>query len=240
MPDNIPIQSPTLAQKLAKVRSKMGSLSADKVNSEQKYKYISADKILEIGGDFLSKSEITVFPNVTSISFEKVERPVANGQLPKAPRIDATVIMAFTVTDGVENYGAQWIGVGSDYTTPDKAAYKAITSGHKYFLMKLLLIGIGNEDSEHNEEQESEKDSKETELKEEVLALCTEITELGASAREQTVALVKTYTPDGRGNPNTIKDYSKRKELWEKLIALRAVETAKKSNTNTQENKENK
>jgi hypothetical protein len=43
-----------LAQKLAAARAELGSLKPDKTNKDQNYQYISADKILERGGDVLA------------------------------------------------------------------------------------------------------------------------------------------------------------------------------------------
>jgi hypothetical protein len=63
----------------------------------------------------------------------------------------------FVITDGETNLNATWFGRGTDYGAVDKAVYKAVTSGHKYFLMKLLNIGVGNEDSEHDEPQATTK-----------------------------------------------------------------------------------
>jgi hypothetical protein len=67
-------------------------------------------------------------------------------------RYDARVQFCFIVADDESQMELIWPGYGSDYTVPDKAIYKAITSGHKYFLAKLLCIGADNEDSEHETE----------------------------------------------------------------------------------------
>src|SRR5207253_8898342 len=64
-------------------------------------------------------------------------------------RFDSTVHFGMIISDGESQIELPWCGRGSDFSVPDKALYKAITSGHKYFLMKLLNVGVGNEDSEH-------------------------------------------------------------------------------------------
>ncbi len=138
-----------LAGKLAKARQKLGSLQPDKTNKEQNYGYISADKILERAGDVLAEVGVVVIPTVITVDITTVDRPN------KSPRIDALLKMSMNITDGDgDGYTAFWVGIGSDYMTPDKAVYKAITSGHKYFLMKLLNIGVGNEDGEHENGEE--------------------------------------------------------------------------------------
>jgi hypothetical protein len=61
--------------------------------------------------------------------------------------------MSVSDVDGNEKI-VRWTGSGVDYATPDKALYKAMTSGHKYFVMKLFMIGVGNEDGEHENYEE--------------------------------------------------------------------------------------
>lgn len=136
-----------LALKIAKASIEVGKFSADKKNKEQNYEYISADQVLDRAGNALAKVGVVVFPTITGTDIKVVERQG------KTPRIDANVAFEMLVTDGEKEFKAEWVGYGSDYATPDKAIYKAVTSGHKYFLMKLLNIGIGNEDGEHETEK---------------------------------------------------------------------------------------
>lgn len=142
----------TLAGKLAQAILEVGGkLAADKRNQEQRYDYISADKILSIGGQALATQGIVIIPaviasNVESVTYEKLYQ----GKAETKSRYDAAVTFAMTVTDGESSLEFPWIGVGNDYAVPDKAMYKAITSGHKYFVAKLLMIGVGNEDGEHD------------------------------------------------------------------------------------------
>jgi hypothetical protein len=137
-----------LAGKIAKASIEVGAFRADKKNQDQNYAYISADQVLSRAGDALAKQGIAVIPNTVKTTLTTVERPN------KSPRIDAAVEFSMSIRDEDSEITASWIGFGSDYMTPDKAIYKAITSGHKYFLMKLLNIGIGNEDSEHERSRE--------------------------------------------------------------------------------------
>lgn len=141
--------SDTLASKIAKASIEVGSLAADKRNKEQNYDYLSADQILQKAGDALSKNGVVIIPSITFTEIKTTDR----GQ-GKPPRLDAQVSFLMTVTDGAEKHESDWVGFGTDYSTPDKAVYKAITSGHKYFEMKLLNIGIGNEDGEHENGEE--------------------------------------------------------------------------------------
>ena len=217
-----------LAEKLAQVRREMGSLNPDKTNKDQNYKYISADKILERAGDALANAGITIIPSVESKSFDFVER------VGKSSRIDANVVFSFLITDGVTEYKAMWVGNGSDYTSPDKALYKAITSGHKYFLMKVLNIGIGNEDGEH--EEQSGTGTGKTEKNEEPIdeiasAFNAESVKiciaLGGAKNAEVMDIVKSHTPDKTANPNKIKNADKARELLAALTAYAESVTKK-------------
>lgn len=128
-----------------------GRLSADRTNKEQSYDYISADKILSVCGQALSKQGVMVLPQIAEQDTHLFEYTDQYGKARK--RYDSRVDYNFTVTDGETSMMLTWFGMGSDYTVPDKAMYKAITSGHKYFLMKLLCVGAGNEDSEHETDE---------------------------------------------------------------------------------------
>jgi hypothetical protein len=141
-----------LATKIAAASNDVGGkLNPDKRNQDQKYDYVSADKILAVCGQALATQGVVVFPGITKSEIVMTERTG------KSSRYDATIELGITVTDGETEYACAWIGLGSDYMTPDKALYKAVTSGHKYFLMKLLNVGAGNEDGEHEGEPEQEK-----------------------------------------------------------------------------------
>ncbi len=134
-----------LAQKIADASIAVGKFAADKRNKEQGYDYISADQVLAKAGDAIARAGFAVMPGISDVVLTFTERQG------KSPRIDARVEFVMRLTDGETDIQDAWIGYGSDYSVPDKAVYKAITSGHKYYLMKLLNIGAGNEDSEHDE-----------------------------------------------------------------------------------------
>lgn len=143
----------TLIAKLARASAKVGALKTDKTNTAQNYSYISADKILERAGDALAAEGIVVLPSITGESIQEVT--YTDSYSKTKTRHDATVTFLMLITDGEGELKAEWTGRGSDFSVPDKALYKAITSGHKYFLTKLLNIGVGNEDGEHEAENEA-------------------------------------------------------------------------------------
>jgi hypothetical protein len=135
----------SLAKQIAQASAEVGgALATDKVNTEQRYGYISSDKILTVCGQALAKHGVAVFPAVIAEVVEVVEYKQGR------TRYDAAVTFHMHVSGSEgEPMVLPWVGRGSDYSVPDKALYKAITSGHKYFLMKLLNVGAGNEDGEH-------------------------------------------------------------------------------------------
>lgn len=129
---------------IAKAMLEIGSLEADKRNSHDNYDYISSDKILQQVGETLGQLGVIVIPGANSVN---IQQYTYGGD---KSMFSAIVNMTMTVIDGNNTYTVEWVGCGVDYRVPDKAVYKAITSGHKYFLTKMLMIGIGNEDSEHD------------------------------------------------------------------------------------------
>lgn len=135
-----------LATKIAAASEAVGALTTDKRNTQQNYDYISADKILDRVGGALARVGVVVIPAI--VDEEMVAHSTSNGK----ERYDARVTFNMTVSDGETTMEFPWVGRGNDYSVPDKATYKAITSGHKYFLAKLLNVGVGNEDGEHEAE----------------------------------------------------------------------------------------
>ncbi len=140
----------TLVAKIAAASLAVGALAVDKTNTAQNYSYISADKILDRAGKELAKVGIVILPSIISEETVKLEYTDNYGKT--KTRFDSTVHFSMLITDGTGELTIPWRGRGNDFAVPDKSLYKAITSGHKYFLMKLLNIGVGNEDSEHEVE----------------------------------------------------------------------------------------
>lgn len=137
-----------LIAKLAKASQLVGGkLKADKFNQEQRYGYISADKILAECGQALADSGVMVIPELADITVDATPYTSARGNA--LTRYDARVNFIMHICDEETSIKFMWVGLGSDFTAQDKAVYKAITSGHRYFLAKLLTVGEGNEDGEH-------------------------------------------------------------------------------------------
>jgi hypothetical protein len=141
----------TLAARIAKASQQVGALATDKHNKQGEYDYISADKILDRAGGALADNGLALIPSITGLE-------AGTGQTRGGSTFyTATVKFEMHLTDGTSEAYYPWAGMGVDYTAADKAMYKAITSGHKYFIMKLLNVGVGNEDGEHEEAPPEEK-----------------------------------------------------------------------------------
>jgi hypothetical protein len=139
----------SLTSKIAAASKRVGGrLATDKVNKEQNYPYLSADAILTAGGQALAEEGIVIFPSV--VDFEITQFTTANNKT----RYDARINYVFSVACDEESKDFVWVGLGSDYVVPDKAYYKAVTSGHKYFVAKLLNVGAFNEDGEHEQAED--------------------------------------------------------------------------------------
>lgn len=133
--------------KIVKVSEAIGALAADKKNTDQGYDYISADKVLERAGKAMANAGLVVIP---AIACEATETVTYKSYNKEKTRYDCVVEFDMTIADVEgESITQRWVSRGVDYASPDKALFKAITSGHKYFLMKLFNVGIGNEDGEH-------------------------------------------------------------------------------------------
>jgi hypothetical protein len=134
-----------------------GKLQADKRHDQQRYDYVSTDAILASCGQALAEQGVAVFPTIVQEHVDAIEYETPKGL---KTRYDARIEFGFIVSDGETEMTFPWIGRGVDYGVPDKATYKAMTSGHGYFLRKLLNVGAGNEDGEHDTPQEGRQVSK--------------------------------------------------------------------------------
>jgi hypothetical protein len=138
----------SLVQRIIAASGQIGALEADARNTQQKYDYLSADYIIQVAGNALRTNGVMVLPSVLERRTVRYDRGVDKYIY------HVEVDMQFTVLDEEGgSLGSVWTSSGVDYASPDKAEAKAITTGHKYFLMKLLMISIGNPDGEHEAPQ---------------------------------------------------------------------------------------
>jgi len=124
-----------------------GSMKNDSENAEKGYSYVSANQVIDICGGSLLENGVMLIPEIIGQEIRQTEYINRSGV--KMSIFDAAVNFHMHLSDGQDEMIISWMGSGIDYSAPDKAFYKAVTSGHKYFLMKLLMVATGNTDSEH-------------------------------------------------------------------------------------------
>lgn len=142
----------TLSQRINDVMKEVKALEADKKH-QQGYGYISADKILARVGEAMASNGLSIVPAAIEHNTTLHTYTDSYGKDKMLWQVDAQLEMSIMDIDGAEKT-VKWTGSGVDYATPDKALYKAMTSGHKYFVMKLFMVGVGNEDGEHEAHEE--------------------------------------------------------------------------------------
>ena len=155
----------TLAQRLSLASLEVGgSLAADKKNSSAGagYAYISADKAAAWCGQALARQMVSVIPSIIEHKIETVTYKRNDGK--DGLRYDATVTLKIRVTDGNQTETTDWFGWWSSYADPSKTLQAAVTSGYKFFLLKLLNIGEGA-DPEDLDQQSGQLQQSTTEQK---------------------------------------------------------------------------
>ncbi|GIV51051.1 MAG: hypothetical protein KatS3mg038_1572 [Candidatus Kapaibacterium sp.] len=136
----------TLAARLAAAMRRMGNLKPDKFNQADRFAYRSADLILSAANEALAAEGVVIVPLVDDMA--ETTGQSAGGK----SRYEVRIKMRFLVTDGASQIEVPWWSTGVDYTAPDRALAKAITLGHKYFVAKLLMVGVGNDEDDHEQE----------------------------------------------------------------------------------------
>ena len=123
----------TLVAKLAAIIGSIGPQKPGARNAFHKYDYYSDEQVSALFHDKFSAAGIIIIPSVKQ--FELNENKTQKGDL----TFLTTILVDFTITDGVETIVGTGIGQGDD--PGDKGANKAMTAAQKYFLLKLGLIG---------------------------------------------------------------------------------------------------
>jgi hypothetical protein len=125
-----------LAAKLVEVMAAVKRIPKNGYNDFHKYHYALEADILEALRDELATRNVLLIPSVTGRSRDQVGE---KGQV--VTHLD----MAFTFLDADtgEEITRAWLGAGAD--KEDKGAYKAMTGGEKYFLLKTFMIPTGDD-----------------------------------------------------------------------------------------------
>lgn len=139
MPD--PIQQ-SLVMKLAAVMAAVERIPKRGRNDFHNYDYATEADIVSAIRQELAQRHVMLLPAITGSEREKVGEKGS---------VLTHLRMEFTFLDGEsgETLTRPWLGAGTD--KEDKGAYKAMTGGEKYFLLKTFLIPTGD-DPEQAEE----------------------------------------------------------------------------------------
>jgi len=131
--------SPSLVAKLAQVMAAVQRIPKRGHNDFHKYDYATEADIAQAIRDELAQRSIAFLPSV-----ESVQREVITNERGKQSGL-VTLAMTMTFIDGEsgQEITRYWAGHGVDPS--DKALYKAITGGVKYFLLKTFMIPTGDD-----------------------------------------------------------------------------------------------
>lgn len=129
------MESKSLATKLAIIGKEIGTIAKSGTNKEQKYKFIEYAVVAGCIREFFEKYHVIIIPSVESYTAEPVTS--ANGR----GGFHYLLTMQFMIINGDQPDDVivrPWISEATDFG--DKGVNKAITSGTKYFLMRLFNV----------------------------------------------------------------------------------------------------
>ena len=198
VPGEVELQAgPTLASTVAEAMAAASQVHKERENTDQGYKFASAEAILgAVRGPLLERG-VMLFPSVDNV--EEVEITSRNGA--KGNRVKLHV--SFMFTDGREQLVANWRGEGQDYG--DKAYGKAYTNAVKTFIRTAWLLPTEHDDPEASSPGERIPNEAPAWQREVTKARYDELWELlvarlgenTASAFVQGIGQSWTYLPDG-------------------------------------------
>ena len=131
----------SLVRKLAEVMAAVERIPKRGRNSFHNYDYATEGDIAATVRNELAKRHVMLIPAITGMQRDPVGE---KGQ------VLTTLTMEFTFLDGEtgETLVRPWLGAGTD--KEDKGAYKAMTGGEKYFLLKTFLMPTGDDPEAHD------------------------------------------------------------------------------------------
>lgn len=130
----------TLASKLAEVMAAVGRIPKRGYNDHFKYKFATESDVADRIRRELAERNVILIPAVTECVRHEMGKTSSG-----AVKALTELKMTFTFRDGDsgESITTPWLGSGID--TEDKGVPKAMTSGEKYFLLKMFLIPTGDD-----------------------------------------------------------------------------------------------
>ena len=132
-----------LYAKIAKVMAEVSAIEKTGRNDRFGYDFVESDALLNKLRPIMAKENLVIIPSIDAT--ERYEVPGRDKP------INITIArMRFVIADAEtgESIEAVWSSEGMD--GQDKGITKAATSGLKYFLLKLFLIGAGGDDPDRD------------------------------------------------------------------------------------------
>jgi hypothetical protein len=141
--------SGSLVKKLAEVMAAVERIPKRGRNDFHKYDYATEADIAATVRKELADRQVMLIPAITGMQRDPVGEKGS---------VLTTLTMEFTFIDGEsgEKITRPWLGAGTD--KEDKGAYKAMTGGEKYFLLKTFLMPTGDDPEREDKEQKRERD----------------------------------------------------------------------------------
>lgn len=170
-----------LVKKLAEVMAAVERIPKNGHNNFHNYEYATEADIVTAVRKELSSRHVMLIPAVEAFQRDSVGD---KGQ------VLTTLVMSFTFIDGEtgETITRPWVGAGTD--KEDKGAYKAMTGGEKYFLLKTFLMPTGDDPEADEKPKHTARGSEER---------AEQVRANGASTAAVVQAMRRTPTPTRSG-----------------------------------------
>lgn len=135
-----------LFAKVAKVMTAVRTLPKDGTNTFDRYNYITGDAVFERIGQAMASVNLAAIPSVVELTTE-----VGKSSNDK-PMLRTVIHGQITLADGDtgETWTSDWYGEGAD--RGDKSINKAMTAMMKYYLLRLFMVGSGEDADEESPE----------------------------------------------------------------------------------------
>lgn len=133
------LENAKIAKKLVAVMAECAYITKNGVNDYHKYKYATAEDVLQKVNESLTKNKIACFVVPELLEFKDVLNLKGNTEHL------ATVKVTITLIDSDNGESVQFVGMGSGQDAGDKAVMKAQTAATKYAYMLSLCIATGDD-----------------------------------------------------------------------------------------------
>lgn len=130
-----------LSTKLAIISNEIGALAKDGKNKEQGYLFIGYAQVAAKVRELQAKYGVAIIPTIESYESNEVRSKYGSIGYHYLIKLQFTVM---NTDDPEDKIISDWIGESTDYG--DKGINKAITSGVKYFIMRLYNISDKGEE----------------------------------------------------------------------------------------------